>query len=163
MAASVVYTNFGGQIVHENRGGTERQYVSDTLGSTIALTDSGTAVTDTWDYWPYGEVMSRTGTNPTPFTFVGTLGYFKDLLDKLLYVRARHFQPNYGRWLTATSFVCSRCGVDDGQEDRGQEQEGGQQWSQEEEDEVSWRKSTVITSFFFSGMSDNVVFLIAML
>ena len=100
MAASVVYTNFGGQIVHENRGGVERRYLADPLGSTIALTDSGTAITDTWDYWPYGEVMSRTGTNPTPFTFVGTLGYFKDLLDKLLYVRARHYKPDYGRWLT---------------------------------------------------------------
>ena len=99
MAMAVVYTRFAGQIVSENRGGVTREYLSDPLGSTIALASSS-AITDTWDYWPYGEVMSRTGTNPTPFTFVGTLGYFKDLLDKLFYVRARHYQPNYGRWLT---------------------------------------------------------------
>lgn len=99
MAMAVVYTTFAGQIVSENRGGVTREYISDPLGSTIALA-SDSAITDTWDYWPYGEVMSRTGTNPTPFTFVGTLGYFKDLLDKLFYVRARHYQPNYGRWLT---------------------------------------------------------------
>ena len=99
MAMAVVYTTFAGQIVSENRGGVTREYLPDPLGSTIALA-SDSAITDTWDYWPYGEVMTRTGTNPTPFTFVGTLGYFKDLLDKLLYVRARHYQPNYGRWLT---------------------------------------------------------------
>ncbi len=99
MAMAVVYTTFAGQIVSENRGGVTREYISDPLGSTIALASS-TEITDTWDYWPYGEVMSRTGTNPTPFTFVGTLGYFKDLLDKLFYVRARHYQPNYSRWLT---------------------------------------------------------------
>ena len=99
MAMAVVYTTFAGQIVSENRGGVTREYLSDPLGSTIALASS-TAITDTWDYWPYGEVMTRTGTNPTPFTFVGTLGYFKDLLDRLFYVRARHYQPNYGRWMT---------------------------------------------------------------
>lgn len=99
MAASVVYTTFAGQIVSENRGGVVKEYLTDTLGSTIALATTD-AITDTWDYWPYGEEMSRTGTTPTPFTFVGVLGYFKDLLDKLFYVRARHYQPNYGRWLT---------------------------------------------------------------
>lgn len=71
MAASVVYTTFAGQIVSENRGGVVKEYLPDPLGSTIALANSS-AITDTWDYWPYGEVMTRTGSTPTPFTFVGT-------------------------------------------------------------------------------------------
>jgi hypothetical protein len=29
MAMSAVYTNFGGMLVHEDRGGVEREYVSD--------------------------------------------------------------------------------------------------------------------------------------
>ena len=33
MAMSVTYTNFGGMLVHENRGGVETEYVPDTLGS----------------------------------------------------------------------------------------------------------------------------------
>lgn len=99
MAMAVVYTTFAGQIVSESRGGVVKEYLPDPLGSTIALATAD-AITDTWDYWPYGEVMTRTGSTPTPFTFVGVLGYFKDLLDKLFYVRARHYQPNYGRWLT---------------------------------------------------------------
>ncbi len=100
MAMPVSYTNFGGRIVHENRNGTEREYVGDPLGSTVALRDSNLNVTDTWEYWPYGEVAARSGTNPTPFTFIGMLGYYKDILDKLMYVRARYLRADLGRWMT---------------------------------------------------------------
>jgi RHS repeat-associated protein len=96
----VTYTNFGGQIVSEDRGGTKRDYVSDTLGSTIALMDDNGDVTDTWEYWPYGEVASHTGDSETPFTFVGTLGYFKDLVSSLTYVRTRFYQAFTGQWMT---------------------------------------------------------------
>ncbi|HSI72176.1 MAG TPA: hypothetical protein VK934_03290 [Fimbriimonas sp.] len=97
---SAVYTNFCGMIVSETRSGVERDYVPDTLGSTAALVDNMEAVTDRWEYWPYGEVSQRTGTSTTPFTFVGILGYFKDLLDNLFYVRARYLKANLARWLT---------------------------------------------------------------
>jgi RHS repeat-associated protein len=100
MALAVVYTNFNGRLVHENRGGTERGYVPDPLGSTAALVDSTGAVTDTWEYWPYGEVESHSGSSTTPFTFVGTLGYFRDLVSKLTYVRARFYQGFVGQWMT---------------------------------------------------------------
>ena len=100
MALSVVYSNFGGRVVSETRNGVESNYVSDPLGSTIGLMDSAGAMTDRWTYWPYGEVATRTGTNPTPLTFLGVLGYFKDVLDKLFYVRARHLRVDLARWLT---------------------------------------------------------------
>ena len=100
MALSVVYSNFGGRVVSETRNGVESNYVSDPLGSTIGLMDSAGAMTDRWTYWPYGEVATRTGTNPTPLTFLGVLGYFKDVLDKLFYVRARHLHVDLARWLT---------------------------------------------------------------
>ena len=45
MAASVVYTNFGGMLMAETRGGVEREYVPDTLGSLIAEIDSNQVVT----------------------------------------------------------------------------------------------------------------------
>ncbi|MEX2242210.1 MAG: RHS repeat-associated core domain-containing protein [Fimbriimonadaceae bacterium] len=97
---SVTYTNFNGRIVHENRGGTERGYVPDPLGSTVALVDSTGAVTDTWEYAAYGEVESHSGSSTTPFTFVGTLGYFRDIVSKLTYVRARYYQAFMGQWMT---------------------------------------------------------------
>ncbi len=100
MAMSVVYTNFCGMIVSETRGGVERDYVPDTLGSTAALVDETQTITDRWEYWPYGEVSQRSGASGTPFTFVGTLGYFKDVLDKTFYVAARYLDVLRSRWLT---------------------------------------------------------------
>ena len=96
---SVTYSTFGGRIISENRGGVIRDYVSDPLGNTVALVDDTGAITDRWEYWPYGEVASRTGTNATPFTFIGALGYFKDLVSRI-YVRARMLRTDLTQWLT---------------------------------------------------------------
>jgi RHS repeat-associated protein len=99
MAMSVVYGNFLGGIVTETRGGVERDYVPDPLGSTAHLVDATGTLTDSFEYWPYGEVRTRTGTTPTPFGYVGTLGYYTDQLGRL-YVRARHYLTLVARWLT---------------------------------------------------------------
>jgi RHS repeat-associated protein len=87
-------------VVSETRNGVESDYISDTLGSTIGLMGSAGTMTDRWEYWPYGEVVSRTGTSVTPLTFLGVLGYFQDVLSKLFYVRARHLRVDIARWLT---------------------------------------------------------------
>lgn len=101
---TVTYTVFGGEVVSENRGGVKRDYIPDTNGNTIALIDENQNVTDTWEYWPFGEVKARTGSNPTPFTFAGTLGYFKDAVSKLTYVRARYYAATAGRWTTVDPY-----------------------------------------------------------
>lgn len=100
MAMSVTYTTFNGQIVYENRNGTQSFYAPDTLGSTAMLLNTTGTVTDTFSYWPYGEIQEHVGSSVTPFTFVGTLGYYLDILGTLTYVRARHLQPAVCRWLT---------------------------------------------------------------
>ncbi|MCW5939170.1 MAG: hypothetical protein KF884_03460 [Fimbriimonadaceae bacterium] len=99
MPMKVRYTVVDGEVVSEVRSGVRRDYVTDSLGSTIALVDGAQNVTDTWEYWPYGEVRARTGTTPTPFQFVGTLGYYRDS-SRRTYVRARHYRQDLGRWLT---------------------------------------------------------------
>jgi len=99
MAMSVTYTNFGGMLVHENRGGTESQYVPDSLGSLVGSLDTGQSFTYKAEYWPYGELQSETGTNTSSWSFVGLLGYFRDR-DTLSYIRARHYLPGLARWLT---------------------------------------------------------------
>jgi RHS repeat-associated protein len=88
-------------VVSETRGGVESDYVSDPLGSTIGLMNSAGTMTDRWEYWPFGEIVSHTGTNPTPLTFLGVIGYFQDVLSKLYYVRARLLRVDIARWLTA--------------------------------------------------------------
>lgn len=82
----------------------ERDYVRYSLGSTAMLVDSIGTVTDFWTYWPYGEIRTRTGTRPTSLTLVKSLGYFAGNL-KRLYITARHFLAEQGRWLTADSHV----------------------------------------------------------
>jgi len=51
------------------------------------------------EYWPYGEIQTETGTNPSPWSFVGLLGYLRDTASRL-YVRARHYRPGLARWQT---------------------------------------------------------------
>ena len=99
MAMSVVYTTVNGQILHENRGGVVSHFISDPLGSVVMVRDnSGNTVYEA-EYDPYGNVQSETGTNPSEFGYVGTLGCVKDSAFSL-YVRARYLLTNLGRWLT---------------------------------------------------------------
>src|SRR5207248_9259617 len=95
---TIRYTTVNGEIIAEKRAGVRRLYVPDPLGSTVALLDNTQAQTDTFDYWPYGEERTRTGTTPTPFRFVGTTGYYRDSASRS-YVRARALTTNRGRWL----------------------------------------------------------------
>ena len=99
MSATATYSNFGGRLLHESRGGVETEYVSDTLGSLAMCMDMSQNATYTAEYWPYGEVQVETGSNPSSWGFVGLLGYFKDLAS-LLYVRARHYRPGLTQWQT---------------------------------------------------------------
>lgn len=97
--ATVRYTTINGRVIAEKRGGVRKLYRPDHLGSTIALYDNTQAKTDTWVYWPYGVVRTRTGSTPTPFQFVGVLGYFRDSSDRT-YVRARTYRQTLGIWQT---------------------------------------------------------------
>ena len=96
---SVSYATFNGVLVYENRGGVETEYTSDTLGNLIECHGPDGVSTYTADYWPYGEVRTSTGTNPSNWGFVGLLGYYTDALN-FLYVRARYYRPNLTRWQT---------------------------------------------------------------
>lgn len=100
MAMTVVYTHFAGMLVHENRNGVERDYMPDPNGNVAALLDENQNKTDTWDYWPFGEVASRTGTTDTPFQHGGIYGYYTDTSGKREYAQKRIYNPNLGRWQT---------------------------------------------------------------
>lgn len=101
MPMAARYLTIDGEVLSEKRGAEKRDYLPDPLGSTAALLDSSQIKSDTFTYWPYGEVRTRTGSTPTPFQFVGTLGYYTDLGTDRVYVRARIYIPSLGRWLTA--------------------------------------------------------------
>lgn len=95
------YANFGGRIVGESRSGTQSSYVRDTLGSASAIWNSLQSATDTWQYWPWGEIAARSGSSPTPFQLIGTVGYYTDSASNRLYVRFRSYLPAPASWLQA--------------------------------------------------------------
>ncbi len=92
------YLTVDGEVLAETRGGVDRDYLPDPLGSTAALLDDTQARTDAFAYWPYGE--ERTTGESTPFRYVGTLGYRSDASSGRVYVRARHYRPGLARWQT---------------------------------------------------------------
>lgn len=90
MAMTARYTVIEGEIISQTRGANRREYVPDANGNTVALVNDSATVTDTFTYWPYGEVKTRTGITPTPFQLGGTVGYYTDSLGRA-YVRARSY------------------------------------------------------------------------
>jgi RHS repeat-associated protein len=99
MPMSVTYATVNGRMVQENRGGTVTKYVPDTLGSVIQTRDATGVQTSTAHYWPFGEVRTSTGTNPSPWGFVGNYGCLTDAPNRQ-YVRARYLRNDLSRWTT---------------------------------------------------------------
>ncbi len=97
MKASVMTMN--GRIVSETRNGVRHFHAHDQLGNTIALYDDSGTKTDSYTYWPYGEVRTRTGTTVNPFQFCGAWGYYKDSSGRT-YVRARTLRTDLTRWIS---------------------------------------------------------------
>ncbi|HZX49126.1 MAG TPA: RHS repeat-associated core domain-containing protein, partial [Nitrospirota bacterium] len=79
--------------------GTAHYYHYDSRGSTIALTDAGENVTDSYAYDPFGNVVNRTGATANPFRYVGRYGLI-DEGNGLTYIRARYYVPELGRFIT---------------------------------------------------------------
>jgi RHS repeat-associated protein len=99
MALSVVYTTINGMLLHESRGGVETEYVPDPLGSLVKCKSAAGTYTYSAEYWPYGEVQSESGTNPSSWSFVGLRGYFRES-SRMFYVRARYLMSDLTRWLS---------------------------------------------------------------
>ena len=99
MEMTARYTVIEGEIISQTRGAARRECGPDANGNTVALINDSSTVTDTFTYWPYGEVKTRTGTTPTPFQFGGGAGYYTNDVGTV-YVRLRTFHPTIGSWLT---------------------------------------------------------------
>ncbi len=80
--------------------GQSRAFHHDAQSNTRLLSDAAGAVTDRYAYRSFGEELSTSGTTPNPYRFGGSVGYYSDKPQQRVYVRARHYQPPTGRWLT---------------------------------------------------------------
>jgi len=78
------------------RGGAWEFYQADGLGSITSLSSSTGAVTDSFVYDSFGNVISSTGSFSQPFRYTGREW---DADTGLYYYRARYYDPNTGNFL----------------------------------------------------------------
>jgi RHS repeat-associated protein len=85
----------------ERRGSTSKFYHGDALGSTRGITNASQAVTDSVLYDGFGMTVSRTGTTPTPFGFVGSGQYQTDNDSGLMLLGHRYYDASVGRFISS--------------------------------------------------------------
>jgi RHS repeat-associated protein len=80
----------------EHRSGTTSYYQADGLGSITSLSNGSGALTNTYSYDSFGDLIASTGTITNPFRYTGREF---DSETGLNYLRARYLDPNAGRFL----------------------------------------------------------------
>ena len=66
--------------------------------STVQLTDSSAAITDTFLYDSFGNTILRTGITIDPFTYFGKIGFYRDNDLSDLYFRTQYFSSRHARF-----------------------------------------------------------------
>jgi len=100
MALTVKYLTVDGEILSETRSGTRSDYIPDPLGSTAGLISSTHTISDTFLWWPYGELRNHTGASTTPLGHVGTQGYYANSNGTSTYIRSNTLMAKTSQWLT---------------------------------------------------------------
>jgi RHS repeat-associated protein len=77
------------------KAGVTSTYLTDLLGSTVALTDSAGVVQTSYGYDPYGGTTQTGAANDNPYQFTGR----QNDGTGLYYYRARYYNPNWGRFI----------------------------------------------------------------
>jgi len=91
---------YGKGLIGEETSGAFKTYHFDCRGSTIAITDTNSNITDTFAYDTYGKLISRTGTSNVIFGYNGRDGVVTDS-NGLIYMRARYYSPEMKRFINA--------------------------------------------------------------
>lgn len=74
-------------------------YVTDLRGSVVAIVDDSGNITHKYQYDEFGKVTQKEEADYNPFQYVGKYGVMY-LGDHLYYMRARHYDPTIGRFLS---------------------------------------------------------------
>jgi len=94
----IVSYTYGDDLISQERSGVVSYFHYDGLGSTRNLTDSSGTTTDSYWYYAFGELLNKTGTTPNNCLFTGEQ-FDKNL--RFYYLRARYYNPEIGRFITA--------------------------------------------------------------
>lgn len=74
-------------------------YVTDMRGSVVAIVNESGTITHKYQYDEFGKVVQKQEASYNPFQYVGKHGVMS-LNDHLYYMRARHYDPTIGRFLS---------------------------------------------------------------
>ncbi len=95
------YYTRGAEIISQERNGAISYYLTDGHGSVRQLADSTGAVTDTYVYDAWGNLISSTGTTENSYLYCGEQ---LDSTTGLYYLRARYMNPATGTFITQDTY-----------------------------------------------------------
>lgn len=95
---------YGSNLVYMDKGSnTEKQYyVTDLHGNVVQLTDESGKVAKTYEYDSFGNEVNPDAKDDNPFRYCGE---YYDRETGEIYLRARYYQPEAGRFLTRDSYT----------------------------------------------------------
>ena len=90
---------YGNGLEARVKNGTVSYYVTDFRGSVVAIVDESGNITHKYQYDEFGKVTQKQEADYNPFQYVGKSGVMA-LSDHQYYMRARHYDPTIGRFLS---------------------------------------------------------------
>ncbi len=90
--------------------GTAYYYITNLQGDVMRIVDASQNIVTSYDYDPYGKVISATGTlaNINPLRY---RGYVYDWETGFYYLQSRYYDPAIGRFLNADSYASTGQGI----------------------------------------------------
>ncbi len=89
-----------GDLISQSRGGVDSFYLFDAMDSARQLAGVSGAVTDSYLYDSWGNILAATGSSTNWLRYSGRVGYYWDIDPAKCYVRARIYDSQTGRWLS---------------------------------------------------------------
>jgi len=89
---------YGNDLISMNRADANSYYHYDGLGSTRQLTGSTGAVSKSYTYDSFGNLIASSGATTNAYGFTGEQHFGE--ADSLVFLRARYYSPNYGRFMS---------------------------------------------------------------
>ncbi|MBR6666198.1 MAG: RHS repeat-associated core domain-containing protein, partial [Lachnospiraceae bacterium] len=104
------YYDMNGRPYALQYNGTIYYYLLNAQGDVIRMIDSTGATVASYEYDPYGNIVSATGTmaeaNPLRYR-----GYYYDSETDFYYLNSRYYDPKTGRFINADSYVSTGQGI----------------------------------------------------
>ena len=108
------FCSTSGQPYALKHNGTAYYYITNLQGDVMSIVDGTGAVVAEYEYDPYGNILSTTGTLADTLGQINPLryrGYVYDQEIGLYYLQSRYYDPGMGRFLNADAFASTGQGV----------------------------------------------------